>query len=76
MKALRRLLSIATIVLAPVLIVFMLTQAYGSISAAPPGITTINASLQWGIILLVFIPVSLSLILFGYYGLKGEYENV
>lgn len=36
----------------------------------------LNVSLQWGIIILIFVPIAVGLVLFGVYAFKGEYDVV
>jgi len=60
---------------APVMIVFMVWQAYEKVTAAAEGITRTNAILQWGIILVIFIPVCIGFFIFGKYAAQGEYDH-
>jgi len=34
-----------------------------------------NTTLQWGIIVLIFVPVAIGLVIFGKYSLQGEYDS-
>ncbi|MEJ5993977.1 DUF6814 family protein [Pedobacter sp. Du54] len=76
MNALKRALGIVWIILGPTAIVFMFIQAWDKVSKAPVGITQTNTALQWGIILLIFIPIAIGLVIFGRYALSGEYEKL
>ena len=76
MNVLKRALGIVWILLGPVLMVFMLMQAADKIGAAPEGVMKMNTILQWGIILVIFVPVSAGLLVFGYYAFKGEYDHL
>lgn len=62
--------------LGPVSIIFLFIQAREKISLAAEGVAKTNTTLQWGIILLIFIPISVGLLIFGYYALKGEYSKL
>ncbi|MFZ4545126.1 MAG: DUF6814 family protein [Saprospiraceae bacterium] len=33
-----------------------------------------NTTLQWGIMIAIFIPIMIGLVIFGYYAFKGEYD--
>lgn len=46
------------------------------IGLAAEGVAKTNTALQWGIILFIFIPISAGLAIFGYYSLKGEYDQL
>ena len=61
--------------LSPLLIVFMVWQAYAKIIESPVDARA-NTSLQWAIILLVFIPICIGLFIFGKYAFKGEYAHL
>jgi hypothetical protein len=76
MKALKRILGIVWILLAPTSLVLMVIQMIEKVSLAESGIERLNTSLQWGIILFIFIPVAIGLLIFGMYSVKGEYDDV
>ncbi len=76
MNALKRALGIIWMLIGPVLMVFMMMQAADKIAAAPDGPMKVNTILQWGIILVIFVPVSAGLVVFGYYAVKGEYDHL
>lgn len=72
----KRLLGIIWIILGPLAMAFMAWQAYEKISAAEAGVAQTNTALQWGIILLIFIPIATGLVIFGKYALAGEYDHL
>jgi hypothetical protein len=74
MNTIKKLLGIIWMLLGPALVIFMCWQAADKITLATAGVTKINTMLQWGIILLVFIPICAGLVLFGYYAFKGDYK--
>lgn len=76
MNALKRILGIVWIVLGPTLILFLVMQALEKINAAAEGIARTNTTLQWSIIIIIFIPICAGLVIFGYYGVKGEYDRL
>lgn len=76
MKAVRIALGIVWILLAPTSVVLLTIQMIEKIVQAPAGTERLNTSLQWGIILFIFIPVALGLLRFGMYSVQGEYENI
>lgn len=61
--------------LAPAIIWFLVSQAIQKISAAT-AIAKSNVSLQWVIILTIFTPICIGFFIFGYYGFKGEYDQL
>ena len=76
MKALKRALGVVWIVLGPASILFLFWQAWDKINAAPAGAAQTNTALQWGIILLVFIPIAAGLVIFGKYAFQGEFDEL
>lgn len=89
MNQLRRILGLAWMVLGPAAIYFMIAQALIKISESNSKISSasteaakaieeaakLNVQMQWGIIILIFVPIAFGLIIFGYYSLKGEYDR-
>lgn len=75
MKTLKRKLGLFWIALGPLAMIFMTWQAWEKINAAEVGVAQTNTILQWGIILLVFVPIAIGLVIFGKYALSGEFDN-
>lgn len=76
MNALKKALGILWILAGPVIIIFLFMQASDKIALAAEGIARTNTTLQWAIIILIFIPICTGLVIFGYYAWKGEYEHL
>jgi len=76
MNVLKKILGIVWIVLGPVIILFLFSQAIEKIAAAAQGIDRTNTTLQWSIIILIFIPICAGLMIFGFYSFKGEYDRL
>ena len=76
MNILKRVLGVVWIIMGPVIILFLFMQATEKIAAAAAGIARTNTTLQWSIIIIIFIPICAGLMIFGYYGLKGEYDRL
>ena len=76
MKAFKRILGLVWIILGPLSTIFMFWQAWDKISSAPAGIAQTNTTLQWGIILLIFLPIAVGLMIFGKYALAGEFDEL
>jgi len=75
MNGLKRMLGLLWIMLGPASVVFLFMQAREKTAMAAEGVARTNTALQWGIILFIFIPISIGLVIFGYYALKGEYDT-
>lgn len=76
MNSIKKLLGIVWMILGPAVVYFMFSQAAEKISKAAEGVAKTNTTLQWIIILVIFIPVCFGLCIFGYYAYKGEYEHL
>jgi hypothetical protein len=75
MNALKRLLGIVWMALSPAIVGFLIWQASDKINKASE-ITRSNVTLQWSIILLIFLPICIGLMIFGYYSVKGYYDHL
>jgi len=75
MDAIKKVLGIIWILLAPTAVILMFMQAIEK-TYAVEGIARTNTALQWGIILFIFIPICTGLAIFGYYALQGEYKKL
>lgn len=76
MSTLKKILGLFWIVLGPAAMILMSWQAWDKISKAEAGVAQTNTALQWGIILLIFIPIAIGLVIFGKYALAGEYDQL
>lgn len=75
MNGLKKYLGVFWIILAPTAMIFLTLQAIDKIGLTHTDIERTNTALQWGIILLIFFPISIGLMVFGYYAIKGEYKS-
>ena len=75
MNALKKYLGIIWMILAPAIMIFLFTQAADKIGKATEA-TKANVMLQWSIILIIFLPICIGLLIFGYYAFKGYYEHL
>ncbi len=71
MNTAKRLLGIVWIALGPLSLYWLIRTGLSEIAKNP----TINTKMQWGVFVIVFIPIVVGLVLFGYYALKGEYDR-
>jgi len=76
MNKLKKALGLFWMLLGPASVIFLFMQAYEKTGLAEAGADKTNTALQWGIILFIFIPISAGLVIFGYYALKGEYDQL
>ncbi|WP_316738022.1 DUF6814 family protein [Pedobacter aquatilis] len=75
MNTLKKFLGLIWMILGPVAMTFLFIQAIDKVGLAHSDIERTNTILQWAIILFIFLPISLGLMIFGYYAWKGEYDK-
>ena len=75
MNSLKKYRGIVWMILAPAIIVFLFWQAIDKIGNAT-AITKANITLQWSIILIIFLPICIGLAIFGSYSFKGYYNQL
>jgi hypothetical protein len=75
MNSIKKFLGIFWMLLSPTIVAFMAWQASDKISHATAA-TKSNVTLQWSIILIIFIPICIGLLIFGFYSLKGAYDHL
>lgn len=76
MKMLKKFLGLVWMVLGPLAMTFLFIQAVEKVGLTHTAIERTNTILQWGIILFIFLPISLGLMIFGFYAWKGEYGQL
>ncbi|KIC92186.1 DUF6814 family protein [Flavihumibacter sp. ZG627] len=72
MNLLKRYLGILWVALAPFSMYYLIRTALAEIAAKP----VIDTKIQWGVFVIVFFPIAIGLIIFGFYALKGEYDHL
>jgi hypothetical protein len=71
MKQIKRISGFLWMLLGPLSVFFLVRTACGEITESPSADTWI----QWGVFVVVFIPIAFGFTLFGYYAVKGEYDE-
>jgi len=71
MKKIKRITGFIWLILGPLAVFFLMRTAADEIAAKPSADTWI----QWGVFVVVFLPIAFGLSLFGYYAVKGEYDT-
>jgi predicted Na+-dependent transporter len=65
-------MGVVWMLLGPVAIFFLLNTALAEIAKKP----VIDTKIQWGVFVVVFIPIAIGLMIFGYYAYRGEYDHI
>jgi len=72
MNAIKKYAGIIWILLGPVAIYYLIKTAAEEITKKP----VIDTKIQWIVFVVIFIPIAIGLMIFGYYALKGEYDRL
>jgi len=70
MNSIKRAAGILWILAGPAAIWYLVRTASQEIAKKP----VIDTRIQWGVFIIVFIPIAVGMVVFGYYALKGEYD--
>lgn len=74
MTAIRRYFGLLFLIIAPLVILELVQGAIRNIDMA--GKKDINNPVIWIIIIIIFTPIALGLIIFGWYAFRGEYDRL
>lgn len=74
MNSIKRILGVVWLLLGPAVIFFLVSGAIANID--PAGKKDINNPVIWIIIIAIFTPISIGLMIFGWYAVKGEYDRI
>lgn len=72
MNQLKKALGVVWMVLGPVAIFYLIKTAAAEIAKSPVA----NTIIQWAVFVVIFIPIAIGLVIFGYYAFKGEYDRL
>lgn len=72
MNQIKRFAGILWILIGPVAMYYLIKTAAAEIAAKP----VIDTKIQWGVFVTIFLPIAAGLVIFGYYALKGEYDQL
>jgi hypothetical protein len=68
----KRIAGILWIVAGPLAIYYLVKTAVAEINKKP----SIDTKIQWLVFVIVFIPIAIGIIIFGYYAVRGEYDHL
>lgn len=72
MNTLKRIAGILWIIAGPAAIYYLARTAVAEINKKP----VIDTKIQWAVFIIVFIPIAIGIMIFGYYALRGEYDHL
>ncbi|MFM2362354.1 MAG: hypothetical protein RLZZ316_1256 [Bacteroidota bacterium] len=74
MNVIKKYSGLIWLLLGPAVMYLLIAGALHNID--PNGTKDINKPIPWIIIIAIFTPISVGLMIFGYYALKGEYDHL
>ena len=72
MNQLKRFAGIIWILLGPLAVFYLVKTAAAEIAKKP----VIDTKIQWIVFVVVFIPIAIGIVIFGYYALQGDYDHL
>jgi uncharacterized membrane protein len=72
MNSLKRFAGPLWMIAGPLAIYYLVKTAAAEISKKP----VIDTKIQWAVFVIVFIPIAIGIMMFGYYATKGEYDHL
>ena len=72
MNTIKRIAGVFWIILGPLAVYYLVKTAIGEINKKP----VIDTKIQWAVFIIVFIPIAIGVMIFGYYAIKGEYDHL
>ena len=72
MNTLKRIAGILWVIAGPLAIYYLVKTAADEINKKP----VIDTKIQWAVFVIVFIPIAIGIIIFGFYAIKGEYDQL
>ena len=72
MNQIKKLAGIIWIILGPVAVYYLIQTALSEIAKKP----IIDTKIQWIVFIVVFIPIAIGMVIFGWFALKGEYDHL
>jgi hypothetical protein len=72
MNSIKRFAGILWIILGPLAIFYLIKTAAQEITKKP----VIDTKIQWIVFVVVFIPIAIGMMIFGWYAFKGAYDHL
>jgi len=72
MNILKRYAGLLWIIMGPLAIFYLIKTAAEEIAKKP----VIDTKIQWIVFVVIFIPIAIGLMMFGWYAFKGEYDRL
>ena len=71
MNHIKRIFGVLWLALGPAAVMYLIRTAASEIAKKP----IVDTKIQWAVFIVVFIPIAMGMMIFGFYALKGEYDS-
>jgi purine-cytosine permease-like protein len=72
MNTIKRIAGVLWIIAGPLAMYFLIKTAASEINKKP----VIDTKIQWVVFVVVFIPIAIGIVIFGYYAIRGYYDHL
>jgi len=72
MNTIKRLAGVLWMIAGPLAVYYLLKTAANEINKKP----VVDTKIQWAVFIIVFIPIAIGIMIFGYYATRGEYDHL
>jgi len=72
MNTIKRIAGIVWILMGPAAICYLIKTASEEITKKP----LLDTKIQWIVFVIIFLPIAIGLMIFGWYAFKGEYDRL
>ena len=72
MNSIKKIAGVIWILLGPLAVYYLIKTAATEIAKKP----VIDTKIQWGVFVVIFIPIAIGMMIFGYYALVGDYSHL
>jgi purine-cytosine permease-like protein len=72
MNTIKRFAGVLWMIAGPLAVYYLIKTAANEINKKP----LIDTKIQWAVFIIVFIPIAIGIMIFGYYAIRGEYDHL
>lgn len=72
MNKVKKYAGVLWIIMGPLAVYYLIKTAAAEITKKP----LIDTKIQWAVFVIIFIPIAIGLMIFGWYALKGDYDRL
>lgn len=72
MNKVKKYAGVLWIIMGPLAVYYLIKTAAAEITRKP----LIDTKIQWAVFVIIFVPIAIGLIIFGWYALKGDYDHL